>query len=220
MQIRIWLGSIAIVSALGCGGKASDEDVDRVTAATDDVTTDDVTTDDVTTDDVTTDDSPVTPTPPSEHRAVAEECDNERPPGNVSEFYEGEACTTDEECTDGPNGRCVDRRGPSCTYDECFADSDCTKGGPCGCEQGFWSDYNTCLAGNCQVDADCGEGGFCSPSFGSCGSYSGVVAYWCRTPQDTCVEDSECIDPEKGAGYCALYPEVGYWACQYGQCVG
>jgi hypothetical protein len=76
------------------------------------------------------------------------------------------------------------------------------------------------MGGNCQIDADCGGGGFCSPSLGECGNYSGVVAYWCRTPEDTCVEDSDCVDPERGDGYCAHYPQVGHWACQYGQCVG
>jgi len=160
---------------------------------------------------------------PPEHRAVGEQCDHTRPPGNVPDVYEagdGLVCYTDDECTDGVNGRCVDRRGPSCTYDECFSDSDCNTGGPCGCEMGFWSDFNTCLAGNCQVDSDCGESGYCAPSFGTCGSYSGVVAYWCRTPEDSCVTDQECANPTMGPGYCAYLPEVGHWSCQYGQCVG
>lgn len=157
---------------------------------------------------------------PKNHRPEAVECDQVRPPGGFSSGYEGAACAKDEDCTEGINGRCVDRRGPSCTYDECFTDTDCSTGGPCGCELGFWSDANACLGGNCQVDADCGEGGYCSPSFGSCGHYAGVVAYWCRTPQDTCVEDADCGDPERGAGYCAFFPEVGYWACQYVSCVG
>lgn len=36
-----------------------------------------------------------------------------------------------------------DRRGPSCTYDECFEDSECSKGGPCSRELGFWIDADT-----------------------------------------------------------------------------
>jgi hypothetical protein len=152
------------------------------------------------------------------HRATAEMCDNERAAGGVD--YDNDICVEDADCTEGDNGRCLDLRGAACTYDGCFSDAECTSGGPCGCGMGFWGDHNACLGGNCQVDADCGDSGYCSPSFGSCGGYSGVVAYWCRTPEDTCVEDEECISPNAGAGYCAFYPEVGYWACQYGQCDG
>jgi hypothetical protein len=158
---------------------------------------------------------------PSSHRAAAEACDDVRPPGGANGTG-GESdlnqCASDADCTDGANGRCdFSRGGTICTYDECFSDEDCEVG-PCECGSSYG--VNRCMAGDCQVDADCGEGGFCSPSMGSCGNYSGTVAYWCRTPMDTCVEDSECVDPNVGAGYCAYYPEVGYWACQYGQCVG
>ena len=76
------------------------------------------------------------------------------------------------------------------------------------------------MAGNCQIDADCGDGGYCSPTQGDCGSYTGIIAYYCHTAQDTCVNDSECIDPERGPGYCMYRPELGHWQCGYGQCVG
>jgi hypothetical protein len=76
------------------------------------------------------------------------------------------------------------------------------------------------MAGNCQIDADCGDGGYCSPTQGDCGSYSGIIGYYCHTPADTCVNDSECSDPERGPGYCMYRPELGHWQCGYGQCVG
>jgi hypothetical protein len=78
---------------------------------------------------------------------------------------------------------------------------------------------NACLPGNCQTDGDCGSSGYCSPTFGGCGDYGGVIAYYCHTPADTCIDDSDCVSPER-AGYCMYSPEVGRWACGYGQCVG
>jgi hypothetical protein len=131
-------------------------------------------------------------------------------------------CTFDSDCTAAANGRCSDNRGYwSCSYDKCFNDSECSSGGPCACGGAYGPDGpNTCMAGNCQIDADCGDDGYCSPTQGDCGSYSGIIAYYCHTPQDTCVNDSECSDPERGAGYCMYRPELGHWQCGYGQCVG
>jgi hypothetical protein len=195
---------------------------------------------------------------PLKHRAAAEACDRERPPGSVSQYYDvaapedAEPCTTDadctlppmcpdcravcvstsagkvcinsssecirdEDCSSGENGRCEQRRGLRCTYDQCFADSDCNRGGPCACEGRVGSDSNACLSGNCRTDAECGSG-YCSPSFGDCGGYSGVIGYYCHTPEDTCVDDTDCS--ESGAGYCMYRPEVAHWACGYGSCVG
>ncbi len=130
-------------------------------------------------------------------------------------------CLSDADCTAGDNGRCQDNRGRFfCSYDTCYSDATCTTGGPCACEGQSGSPGNTCLPGNCQTDADCGSGGFCSPTFGGCGNYSGVIAYYCHTAADTCVDDADCVDPAQGAGYCMYSPERGHWACGYGQCVG
>jgi hypothetical protein len=169
------------------------------------------------------------PTPqqaPVNHRAIAEVCDQERAPGSINSYpdttiFEDAACQQDSDCVEGANGRCdVLRFGPTCSYDACFEDSECNSGGPCRCGLAASTSANTCMGGNCKVDTDCGEGGYCSPSMGSCGSYLGVVAYWCRTSKDTCVEDTECVDSEMDAGYCAFLPEVGHWACHYTQCIG
>lgn len=131
-------------------------------------------------------------------------------------------CLTDADCTAQDNGRCWDNRGTwFCTYDTCYSDATCTSGGPCACEGESGSAGNTCLPGNCRIDADCGAEGYCSPTFGGCGNYSGVIAYYCHTTADTCLDDGDCVDPTKGgAGYCMYSPEVGHWACGYGQCVG
>lgn len=131
-------------------------------------------------------------------------------------------CVRDSDCTAGANGRCDNNREWwSCSYDECFDDSACTTGGPCACGGRYGSDGpNVCMAGNCQTDADCGDAGYCSPTQGVCGSYGGIIGFYCRTPTDTCVNDSECADPTRGGGYCMYTPELGHWACGYGQCVG
>jgi len=157
---------------------------------------------------------------PLRHRAVAEACDRERPPGNVNNDV-GAQCSADEDCTDGENGRCIQHRETLCTYDGCFDDGACD-GFACECEGGWGSDHNICLRqGNCLVDADCGEGGYCSPSLGDCGDYGGTVGYFCHTPQDECIDDADCGGmPGSGGSYCRFNPAVGHWSCDDSQCVG
>jgi hypothetical protein len=164
---------------------------------------------------------PPVPRVPEKHRPAAEMCDDLRTPGSAMPGIEGASCGADADCTDGDNGRCVDFRGDQqCNYDECFADADCPGMGVCACGGGFWSDNNVCLNdGNCRTDADCGEGGACSPTLGDCGDYAGVVAYYCHTPTDECVDDADCTGTA-GRGYCAYNPAAGHWMCSDAQCVG
>ena len=155
---------------------------------------------------------------PTEHRAEAIPCDNERPSPPI-EPDAGGGCTTHEECTEGNNGRCTTfpRGFTSCTYDACFDDSGCGTS-VCLCENSRVGNANTCLMGNCQVDADCGEGNYCSPSFGDCGDYSGVVSYYCHSVDDECTNDDDCAGAPNA--YCRFSDEVGHWACSSAQCVG
>ncbi|MEO8180527.1 MAG: hypothetical protein ABI895_16960 [Deltaproteobacteria bacterium] len=128
-------------------------------------------------------------------------------------------CLSDADCTAKDNGRCWENRGDwFCTYDTCYSDATCSSGGPCACEGESGSPGNTCLPGNCQKDTDCGGNGYCSPTFGTCGDYGGVVAYYCHTAADTCLDDADCR--QGGAGYCMYSPEVGHWSCGYARCVG
>ena len=140
-------------------------------------------------------------------------------PRCVSSYGE---CLRDADCTAQDNGRCSNNRGNFfCTYDTCYSDATCTGGGPCACEGESGSPGNTCLPGNCRTDADCGgSNGFCSPTFGGCGDYGGVIAYYCHTAADTCVDDADCTSSPQGAGYCMYIPDVGHWTCGYGQCAG
>jgi hypothetical protein len=165
---------------------------------------------------------------PAKHRPVAEMCDDER--NSSGPFIDDWAleqggdfvsCTAHEDCTEGDNGRCIGNGhdGWYCSYDRCFVDDDCDN--VCECEGGFRGDFNVCVGGDCRTDADCGPGGYCSPSFGDCGEYTGVVAYYCHTPDDECIDDSDCDgDGNFGAPYCAYNPAAGKWMCSDSHCAG
>ena len=164
-----------------------------------------------------------------QHRPVAAACAMTRAPGPTG--IGAGTCKMDSDCTastKGSNGRCVSGRGgPSCSYDECFDDSTCL-GKVCLCrpegEVTASVQAHHCLSqGNCRTDGDCGTGGTCSPSFSTCGSYTGVVAYYCHTPQDSCLDDADCQSADGGLGsigYCKFSPEGSKWICAYDQCVG
>jgi hypothetical protein len=121
------------------------------------------------------------------------------------------ACTLDSECTMGSNGRCLPA-GPlpcdmECSYDTCTDDSQCSGNIPCICRTSA-SDptANVCATGSqCRVDADCGPGGYCSPS----DTMSCTTAYFCHTPSDICVNDSDC----NGTGGCNYDATQMRWQC-------
>jgi hypothetical protein len=103
--------------------------------------------------------------------------------------------------------------GCECTYDACFHDTDCKAGTTCACHGSAYAggQGNTCSPGDCRVDADCGAGGYCSPSIdlSSCGDLGG---YYCHTPADTCVDDSDCAGTLNVAA-CIYSPSAGRWQC-------
>jgi hypothetical protein len=167
---------------------------------------------------------------PVNHRAAATVCSPDRPAGvcaaatNPSAPPQSLLCKEDADCGQGKNGRCLPMArviGCACSYDGCFGDGDCAQtGGPCECRPagGTTTAANVCKGGNCRTDEDCGAGGYCSPSFGSCGRYLGVVAYYCHTPKDKCVDDADCAGT---AGADCRYNQVmGAWMCETTQCAG
>jgi hypothetical protein len=171
--------------------------------------------------------------PPQFHRPAPTACSKDRLPGLNPDGGAADAgpyqCTSDVQCTAGTNGRCTTsgRIGPQCSYDQCFADSDCPANTVCECgasTTGGRAGANTCLKGNCRVDSDCGAGGYCSPSAAeSCANMSGTVGYYCHTASDTCKNDSDCNDAGPnggGPGFCTYHSESGAWACSYGFCAG
>jgi Cys-rich repeat protein len=127
-------------------------------------------------------------------------------------------CTRDSQCTDGgADGRCVESGGPalfcSCSYDTCVKDTDCPSGQTCACHGSAYTvGGNACVAGNCRVDSDCGAGGYCSPAYNtmSCG---GLAGYYCHTPRDRCLNDSDCPGTS-GPQACTYVATAAYWECQ------
>jgi hypothetical protein len=138
---------------------------------------------------------------PKNHRPSGATCPATRAPGTLAPgcadagFTHGD-CYADSDCTKGTNGRCnvdpyvVLACADSCSYDACFSDADCTGGVPCDCRASASDNAaNTCMTGsNCRVDSDCGPNGFCSPS----GVSNCSKAYFCHTPYDFCLDDSDC----------------------------
>jgi hypothetical protein len=123
-------------------------------------------------------------------------------------------CMQDSDCTKGANGRCQGTgpiAGLECSYDECTTDQDCPTASACECRPDSSSQIaNYCTKpGTCRVDSDCGAGGFCSPS--QAGQWCGTLHY-CHTPQDTCLNDSDCASDGIFPG-CNFDPASGHWAC-------
>jgi hypothetical protein len=115
---------------------------------------------------------------------------------------------------------CPASAGDSNGPDECLVDTDCLSGAACACAGTTFENYgsetrNVCVTAGCHVDADCGSAGLCSPSNGGCGhTFYGVVDFECRTSNDTCGADEDCVHGGQ-QGSCSFSPEVGYWACTF-----
>jgi hypothetical protein len=130
-------------------------------------------------------------------------------------------CLTASDCGPCPTGvvRCLVRspaQPNACVCDQCNSDQDCPSTEACLCFQTTWARYpagNTCVQGNCRVDSDCGAGGYCSPTVSGCG----YGAYYCHTPADTCLNDTDCAGSSIG---CVYSPTTGAWGCASIVCIG
>jgi hypothetical protein len=168
---------------------------------------------------------------PRYHRAAGVTCPSQRGP-NTATFppcattASPSCCSSDADCKDGgTNGRCINYFfGPSlCSYDECFADSECPSGIPCICRSSSASESpNTCVpGGNCVADSECGPGGYCSPS-PSPMECAGQGPYYCHTSADTCTDDADCPAIDAGPGMvtgpslCMYDLQAGHWGCGLG----
>jgi hypothetical protein len=154
---------------------------------------------------------------PANHRPDDSQCATVPGPGDCSFQGQGgpDVCSSDSQCTTGTNGRCIPDgpiAGCRCTYDTCSTDTDCPTGQLCACHGAAFSDGagNTCTPGNCRVDADCGANGYCSPSTAS-ESCGGLQGYYCHTPNDACVNDSDCGSELQD---CEWSSEDSRWECK------
>ena len=164
---------------------------------------------------------------PIDHRPVAAPCPAQRGAGPT--LSAGGECGQDSDCTGGINGRCLwDIGGNYCSYDTCFSDADCSSGQLCDCrESASSSPANECIAGACLTDTDCGPDGYCSPSVTRsecvCLACEGSAScpyvdhcghgYFCHTPQDTCLNDSDC-----NGFKCAYDKQNKRWSCFFPSC--
>lgn len=171
---------------------------------------------------------------PTRSRPTAAQCATNRGTNGKLREWAHSACKTDADCKAGKNGRCTQVYGGGrlpptneCSYDGCFTDKDCGAGTACEC--GHSADATTageahqCVAAECKVDADCGAGGFCSPSYSLCSRGRDVGKYYCHTPKDECMVDSDCPPPsEKGYGptdvKCSFSAPTRRWVCMTEQC--
>jgi hypothetical protein len=160
---------------------------------------------------------------PLNHRPNDAQCLAAAPAGDCAIHGPVGQCSSDAACTAGTDGRCIESNGGavscSCTYDTCMQDTDCPTGETCACHGSPYTngDGNTCIKSGCRVDADCGTNGYCSPAYdtSSCGS---LLGYFCHTPEDQCVNDSDCTDGGL-AQKCTYSSSALYWKCMtYGLC--
>lgn len=126
-------------------------------------------------------------------------------------------CSGDSDCTMGTNGRCLNNAGPAgthCSFDDCFADSDCPGNVPCICRPSASDPSpNLCSTGSgCRVDSDCGPCGFCSPSPSVPNYPSPYLPYFCHTLGDVCIDNGDCHDTTKAC--CTFEPKVAHWVCE------
>jgi hypothetical protein len=135
----------------------------------------------------------------------------------------GNPCVTSADCADGSNGHCFctpayvppEDGAPNtlngktfCSYDQCFADTDCPPRVPCGCGDPLIPGTpNACMsASHCAVDSDCPSPGFCSPS---------GPGYFCHTPNDTCIDSADCppAATPQVVSACVFDADAGVWGC-------
>ena len=174
---------------------------------------------------------------PLQHRSTSASCPAQRGPApSCTGTMCSTSCSSDSQCTDGVNGRCFPWEGlvglGGCSYDECFTDSNCGSKIPCLCRASSTDNSaNVCdVAGNCAVDSDCGPGGYCSPSVQILPGQPpnvcwGSAPYYCHTPSDLCVNDSDCAPLDAGPATlgrptypCAYNPQANRWECTQAVC--
>lgn len=145
------------------------------------------------------------------HRPTATTCPNLAPRSTTCESPNPEAtgCVTDSDCTERDHGYCdIAPLEASCYCNYgCVTDADCGAGSICLCGD----PVGVCAPATCTTDADC-EGDL------RCVAYTtnpgcGGTGFTCQTPQDTCDDDSDCVD----IGSCAL--QDGHLQCVPNSCV-
>lgn len=135
-----------------------------------------------------------------------------RVPGDVS------SCVADTDCTDRPNGRCLQKFGMvgsfcDCEY-ACATDTDCSEGEVCVCGPDLGpGKHATCVLAECEDGSEC-ESGSCQLSvyFNGCAE---KLQFMCRTGDDQCADNLGCPEGE----VCAYDEGARAWTCQGIMCI-
>jgi hypothetical protein len=126
-----------------------------------------------------------------------------------------DTCASDSDCPASEPCACrasaSDSTPNACaTGSNCRVDTDC---GPCGfCSPSLVNNYCQCMSPDfCEPDSgscsECDANG-CTQVSCTCGGNCGH-GYFCHTPQDTCVNDSDC----PVGNTCNYYVPSGLWRC-------
>ena len=225
--------SVVLVAAWLAGCPNSDPATDDDTTASDD---DDVADDDATVDDDSTSDDDTVAEgcegidPMAQgvyHRETAEECPASREPLNPAPPDCGslpeDECSSHEDCTAGPNGRCAvvdESMQCGCRYDECFSDEDCPSNTLCICAEQYPFELdanNVCRRASCRTGADC-DTGLCMAEPCHCfmpapGEALWIVGFSCATVSDECRNHEACYcdgDSER-----CNPDDDGAWVCSH-----
>ena len=134
----------------------------------------------------------------------------------------GSGCTLATECTDQPNGYCLEDPGMmgskqcGCFYG-CTTDAECAAGHVCLCGDPI----GRCVPSSCTSDADCTPGNLCGSYDPSKGCDQ--IALACHTDGDACGSSQDCGDvpPSSGAhDYCVPGSGgSGAWSCEHSACM-
>ncbi|MGB1700217.1 MAG: hypothetical protein ACPHRO_09705, partial [Nannocystaceae bacterium] len=147
-------------------------------------------------------------------------------PEPCTSSYPGD-CTTHDECSAAPLGRCVDTpsflSGCECVY-SCNSDADCDAGQICLGDE-FTGDVPRCTPADCVQDADC-ESGLCGLAvWGSaCGERSARLACMsaasdCRMDNCVALDAAECQYTDPYTPECLPGDDFA-WTCVDRSCSG
>jgi len=155
----------------------------------------------------------------STHRTGQATCGVEIPGEACQGDETNQSCTTDVDCTDRANGRCMHLsfEGPGsgetscgCLY-ACATDADCQDGTVCACAN-ITGGYARCISAECKSGDECdsGERGLSTFDDG-CGTSYQLA---CRSNADTCRSNADCAQDEQ----CGLDYDSSNWACRTAGC--
>lgn len=127
-------------------------------------------------------------------------------------------CSDHDDCTEGPDPRCVKTVSGCGCLPGCTTDAICGPGAACLCRSRLRrptdegpltlaaADHSRCVRADCRVDADCAPYR-CGVSLDGCRRADGL---YCRTAADECARANDCDLGD----LCAYDRDAGRWRCR------